>query len=280
MNKAFRITHLFAIALSLFIGYSCSTLSISEKVSEGSIRICFWNVKNLSQTGLHRKTKGPYILDFAKKCDVISFMEIRSAHIDMAEEMKGEFSIRGLEYSCIEGLPKGKENTKRKEKYLTCANNRISDLRKSEYVDEEGNFARPPTYFLFQFLNMKFLLAPFHSTPGDSDELTQFQKVIDFAYQKFSDRRSFFGGDFNTGSNYQKENFLNSLNYFRILKQLIETPTTFANQKHDLIFTDKASGLKCKGKVWRLDEIFTDLDDRKDWEKISDHFPVSADCNF
>lgn len=280
MNLEFRITYFFLFYIVLFSLNSCSTIFVHEKVQEGSIQICFWNVKNLSQTGLHRKTKGPYILDFAKRCDVIAFMEIRSAKVDMAEELSNEFSEIGKDYSCVEGLPKGKKDTKRKEKYLVCANSRISNLQKSEYIDTEENFARPPTLFLFHFSNMKFLIAPFHSTPGDSNELSQFQKVIDFVYQKYSDRRSFFGGDFNTGTNYQTENFLNSLSYFQILKQLIETPTTFANQKHDLIFTDKATGLKCKGKVWRLDEIFPELDDRKDWEKISDHFPVSANCKF
>lgn len=120
-------------------------------------------------------------------------------NIDMAGEISGEFLVNGTEYSCIESSPKGRENTKRKEKYLACANRRIFDLQKTEYNDEEGNFARPPTYFLFRFQEMKFLIVPFHSTPGDSDELTHFQKVIDVAYQKYSDRRSFFGGDFNTG---------------------------------------------------------------------------------
>jgi len=273
----FRITHFCSLILFLI---SCKSFTPIDEASENTIKICFWNVKNLSQTGLHRKTKGPYIIEFAKKCDVIAFMEIRSTNVDIAEEISGELLDSGKEYSCVESSPKGKPGIKRKEKYLACANSRIFDLEKTEYVDEEGNFARPPTYFLFSFREMKFLLTPFHSSPGDSAELTNFQKVIDFAYQKYSDRRAFFGGDFNTGSNYQKENFLNTLAYFKILKQLIEAPTTFGNQKHDLIFTDRATAIKCKGKVWRLDEIFTEIEDRKDLEKISDHFPVSVDCKF
>ncbi|MBE7412743.1 MAG: hypothetical protein L6Q54_02000 [Leptospiraceae bacterium] len=259
---------------------SCKTFVSVNRLPDDSIRICFWNVKNLSEGGLKRKTKGAYILDFAKKCDIIAFMEIRSANINMAEEISKEFENIGEEYTCIEGNPKGKVDTKRKEKYLACANIKVTELDKSEFLDEEKDFVRAPTYFLFRFKEMKFLLAPFHSTPGDSEELTKFQKVIDFAYQKYSDRRAFFGGDFNTGTNYQTENFVGNLNYFKILKQLIEEPTTFANQKHDLIFTDRATAIKCKGKVWRLDKLFTDLEERKDFEKISDHFPVSIDCKF
>jgi hypothetical protein len=252
-----------------------------QKDTDTSLRICFWNVKNLSLNGLKRNEKGSYILQYSKSCDVIVYLEIRSAGIDMATAFEQALKKEGANYECEEGTPKGLEEGTRREKYLACIKSEWADtLGKVEYEDEDNDFARPPTLFFFQFQGLKFLVVPFHSTPKDKEELKSFQKVVDFSFRKYSDRKIFFGGDFNTGSNYQRVNFLVTLNYFVYLEQLIKEPTTFSNQKHDLIFTDKINANYCKGKVWRLDDLFPEVEGRKKLEKISDHFPISADCKF
>lgn len=195
----------------------------------------------------------------------------------MAEEFEKRLED---DYLCMEGDPKP-EGGKRKEKYLACIKSDLTnDIEKIEFEDVKSDFARSPTLFLMDMGNTKVLIVPFHSTPGDKNELKKFQNVIDFCYKNFSDRRIFFGGDFNTGSNYQKVDFLADLPYFSVLVQLIHEPTTFANQNHDLIFTDPRTAKNCKGNVWRLDVLFPEKQNRKDLEKISDHFPISADCNF
>lgn len=282
MKKIFIFRNNFLFLILILFLIDCKTFFIKSplaKENEESIRICFWNVKNLSLNGLKRESKGSYILKFSTSCDTIVYIEIRSANIDMAKAFEESFQEKGEDYSCLEGDSKSSETSKRKEKYLACIREEWSEnFSKLEYEDKEENFARPPTFFFFYYQGKKFLVVPFHSTPGDKEELINFQKVVDFAYRNYSDYKIFFGGDFNTGSNYQKAEFLATLPYFVYLEQLIREPTTFANQKHDLIFTDKANAILCKGKVWRLDEIFQDVEGRKNLEKISDHFPISADC--
>ncbi|MCX7997674.1 MAG: hypothetical protein N3A69_01820 [Leptospiraceae bacterium] len=281
MKKFFSFKSYFFLTL-LVVTINCKTLLLKSslaKENEESIRICFWNVKNLSIAGLKRESKGSYILKFSTSCDSIVYLEIRSASLDMAKAFEEAFQEKGEGYTCLEGEPKSLESSKRKEKYLACIREEWSEnFAKLEYEDETEEFARPPTFFFFLYQGKKFLLIPFHSTPGSKEELKNFQKVVDFAYRNYSDYRIFFGGDFNTGSNYQKAEFLATLPYFVYLEQLIREPTTLAGQKHDLIFTDKANAILCKGKVWRLNEIFEDVEGRKNLEKISDHFPISAEC--
>ncbi|HMZ57405.1 MAG TPA: hypothetical protein PL048_01440 [Leptospiraceae bacterium] len=272
-----KITFIFVIFI-----YNCSTFTAKKdpfvKDSEDHYRVCFWNVKNLSEKGLKKSGKGQMIIEFAKNCDVISFMEVRSANVDMAAAFEKGFQEHGADYICMEGDPKGKEDSTRTEKYLACVRKEFADdIEKHEFEDKNNDFARAPTFFLFSGIK-KILVVPFHSTPGDRNELIQFQKVADFATRNFSDRKIFLGGDFNTGKRYQKPDFLASLTYFVYMNQLIREATTFGDQKHDLIFTDAVLAKQCKGKVWRLDEFFPEIDGRKELEKISDHFPVSAEC--
>ncbi len=271
------------LSLLLFLFFiDCKTFLVKNplaKENDRVFRICFWNVKNLSLAGLKRENKGNYILKFSTSCDSIVYIEIRSAGIDMAKAFEEAFQEKGENYFCLESEPKSLKISRRKEKYLACIKEEWSEnFSKLEYEDEEKEFSRSPSLFFFYYQGKKFLLVAFHSTPGDKKELKNFQKVVDFAYKNYSDYKIFFGGDFNTGSNYQKAEFLATLPYLIYLEQLIKEPTTFANQRHDLIFTDKANAILCKGKVWRLDEIFQEVEGRKNLEKISDHFPISADC--
>ncbi|MCB1176624.1 MAG: hypothetical protein KDK36_03495 [Leptospiraceae bacterium] len=286
MKKSLNLSKILMIILVFFITRCSSFNQLNsndtlKKESSLIVRICFWNVKNLSINGLQRENKGNYILDFSKTCDIIAFLEIRSANVNMASEFESALDKAGESFVCEEGESKSLPGKSRKEKYVTCSKTRISDsISTFEFPDEEVDFARPPTFFFIEMVGKKILIIPFHSTPGEKGEIEKFQKVVDLAYKNYSDRRIFFGGDFNTGSNYQKKEFLYSIPYFIYLNQLISEPTTFADQHHDLIFTDKLSGKECKGKVWRLDELFPDLGDRKNLEKVSDHFPVSAECKF
>lgn len=275
------------ILLLVFISfYGCVTVDEQPRFAvanqkEFSFHVCFWNVKNLSKDGLSRANKGHYIIQFAKECDVIAFMEIRSAKVDMAEEFETALNKTGNSYQCMEGIPKGDEDGTRREKYLTCVNKeKVTDMQKAEFDDKDNDFSRPPTFFLLDTSYKKFLIIPFHSVPGDKNELISFEKVVNATYQNYSERRSFFGGDFNTGKSYQKPEFVKSLSYFKILENLINEPTTFANQEHDLLFTDPVTASNCKGIVWRLDELYPEVEGRKELEKISDHFPVSAKCVF
>lgn len=241
--------------------------------------VCFWNVKNLSDKGLDRDGKGIYIIQFIPKCDIIGMVEIRSAKIDMANLFEEKLKEAGFSYDCEEGDSKGSGS--RKEKALVCIKKKdLSSVEKDEFEDNDGEFSRPPTFFHFTFKKKGFVIVPFHSTPGSKEELVAFQKVVDSAIHKYPGHNYFFGGDFNTGTNYQSANFLKSINYFNELAQLISAASTFAKQSHDLVFVERKNEKNCKGIVWRLDELFPDVGGRKELEKISDHFPVGADCNF
>ncbi len=230
---------------------------------------------------MKKEGKGNYIFEFSKTCDLIVYSEIRSGNTDIVQLFQSTLGKGGKQFVCEEGISKGLEEGTRTEKYLACANKEVSEeIQKEEYVDEDNDFARPPTLFFVNIVGKKILLVPFHSTPGDKEELKNFQKVVDLAYKEYSDRRIFFGGDFYTGTQYQKGEFLVSLPYFTYLKQLILEPTTFSNQSHGLVFTDKMSAVDCKGKVWKLDSLVPTMGGRKELEKVSDHFPISAECKF
>ena len=248
-----------------------------EEVSIEKYRFCFWNVKNLSKAGLERKTKGPFILQFIQQyCDVVALLEVRSAKIDMASILEEALEDK---YECEEGEPKGEGS--RTEKYLLCIKTQQSiPISMEEYEDTESVFSRPPTIFSFSYKKKDFSLVPFHSRPKDKDELRAFDLVVPYTQKKYPHKIIIYGGDFNTGSNYQSETFLHSLNFFVNMAQLITSPTTFGKQKHDLIFIDKKYSKNCKGYVWSLEELFPEVEGRKELEKISDHFPVSAECDF
>jgi hypothetical protein len=283
MKNRLNLTKTFLGICIFFLGscWSLTTRDPLSKESERILRICFWNVQNLTEAHLKKQGKGNYIFEFSKSCDMIVFSEIRFTNWDIVQAFQNVLGKGEKQFICEEGISKGLEEGTRTEKYLACVNKEISEeIPKEEYVDEDNDFARPPTLFFVNIAGKKILLVPFQSTPGDKEELRNFQKVVDLAYRKYSDRRIFFGGVFHTGSNYQKGEFLASLPYFVYLKQLIREPTTFANQSHDLVFTDKISVVDCKGKVWKLDTLIPSMGGRKELEKISNHFPVSAECKF
>jgi endonuclease/exonuclease/phosphatase family metal-dependent hydrolase len=248
-----------------------------EELPIENYRFCFWNVKNLSKAGLERETKGPFIIQFIQKyCDVVALLEVRSAKIDMASVLEEALDDK---YECEEGEPKGEGS--RTEKYLLCIKTQQSiQISMEEYKDTESIFSRPPTIFSFIYKKKELVIVPFHSRPKDKEELRSFDSVVEYTQKKYFKKIVIYGGDFNTGSNYQSETFLNSLVFFTNMAQLITSPTTFGKQKHDLIFVDKKYEKNCKGHVWNLEELFEEVEGRKELEKISDHFPVSAECNF
>jgi hypothetical protein len=272
------------ILLILLLSFYCKStnaqISSNTKPNPTKLSICFWNVKNLSESGLERDSKGPYIIEFSKNCDFITFSEIRSAKVNMAEKFEQEFKKNGEDRICKEGTPKGKEGSTRKEKYLSCIRKEIvSDFETYEYEDETQTFSRPPTFFLTKINDKKILVINFHSVPGDKDELIEFEKVVLLAKNQFSEYYYFFGGDFNTGTNYQKKEFLENLFIYKSYIQVITEGTTFANQTHDQIFILPEFKELCIAKVWKLEELFQGKS-RKELEKISDHFPVSVSCEF
>ena len=269
---------LLILVLCFYCKGTNAQISSSVKLALTKLTICFWNVKNLSESGLERETKGPYIFEFSKNCDFITYSEIRSAKLNMAEKFEQEFKKIGEDRICREGSPKGKEGSSRREKYLSCIRREIqSDFETHEYEDKTNTFSRPPTFFLSKINDKQILVINFHSVPGDKEELIEFEKVILFAKNKFNVYYSFFGGDFNTGTNYQKKEFLETLYIYKNYIQLIQEGTTFANQTHDQIFIIPELKEFCKAKVWRLDDLFAEKS-RKELEKISDHFPVSISC--
>jgi hypothetical protein len=59
------------------------------------------------------------------------------------------------------------------------------------------------------------------------------------------------------------------------LEKLIDEPSTFSNQKANVIFTDPRTSKNCKGSVIRLESYFSEI---KNIEKYFDHFPILAKC--
>lgn len=250
----------------------------SQKPTKQNVVVCFWYIDDLTAKSIENGKKGEYIVRFMPKCDMFALVGMHTSESGIGLHIADKLKAMGSDYECLEGEPKGNLQT-RQEQYIACIKKfENSQISKVEYKDTDKDFVTPPTFFLIQYNSIRYLLVPFHSTPKSRYEIRSFKKVVNFAYQNYSDRRTFFGGNFNTGSNYLPENYLNSLDYMVILKQLVPDFTTFDKQKHDLILTDPRTGRKCNGKVWRLDELFPEQENQDEWEKISNHFPVSAEC--
>lgn len=237
--------------------------------------ICFWDIGNFTIQDLTEKAKGDYLTKFIPNCDMISLIGIHPSQTELVSKLEEKLMKIDSSYKCAEGEPKGSMDS-REEKYITCVKKTDdAEIIPIEFQDKDNRFITPPTLFLVQYNSLRYLITPFHSTPKNKQEIRSFKHVVNFAYQNYSDRRAFFGGNFNAGTNHLPEDFLTSLDYFVILKQLVPDASTFENQKDDLIFTDPRLGRKCKGKVWQLAKLYPEL---KAGEEISTHFPVSIEC--
>jgi hypothetical protein len=254
----------------------CSLLKIKtplDKKNSESNRICFWNI-NQSKLNLD----SPILFSFISSCDIISFIEVNKAETNSVSVFETLTEKKGEPYICMENSPKQKENFIQ-EKYIICVKSEISsDIEKIEYEDINPSFTNAPPLFLLNIYEKKILVVPFHARPGNKKDLLDFNSVVDFAYKNFSDRRIFFGGDFNTDSVFHKLEFLLTIPFYLILEEMVSQSTTLSNQKNDVIFSDPRTVKNCKADVWRLHDIFPDKIKRDELEKISDHLPVSVDC--
>jgi hypothetical protein len=254
----------------------CSLLKIKtplDKKNSESNRICFWNI-NQSKLNLD----SPILFSFISSCDIISFIEVNKAETNSVSVFETLTEKKGEPYICMENSPKQKENFIQ-EKYIICVKSEISsDIEKIEYEDINPSFMNAPPLFLLNIYEKKILVVPFHARPGNKKDLLNFNSVVDFAYKNFSDRRIFFGGDFNTDSVFHKLEFLLTIPFYLILEEMVSQSTTLSNQKNDVIFSDPRTVKNCKADVWRLHDIFPDKIKRDELEKISDHLPVSVDC--
>ena len=262
--------------LFLLFTIHCSLLKIKtplDKKNSESYRICFWNI---NQSKL--KLDSPILFSFISSCDIISFIEVNKAETNSVSVFETLTEKKGEPYICMENSPKQKENFI-PEKYIICVKSEVSsDIEKIEYEDINPSFANAPPLFLLNIYEKKILVVPYHARPGNKKDLLDFNSVVDFAYKNFSDRRIFFGGDFNTDSVFQKIEFLLTIPFYLILEEMVSEPTTLSNQKNDVIFSDPRTAKNCKADVWRLHDIFPDKINRNELEKISDHLPVSVDC--
>ena len=285
-----RETHLFLnfrATLLLFIFFFNFCVTVDENF-EGrakpiSFSICFWNAEKLdSKKLIEWKNKKNYITELTKKCDSLSLTEIRVDNDNLSSELEDFLSKENLNYSCVDSILKLNEDgtIQNQTKYISCSNNnKVVEMKLIAYPDTKKEFLSPPSFFFLELTNgAKVSVLPFHTEPGNKNELIDFEKIVNFTYQKFSERKTFFGGDFYTDKKYQSDSFLKSLLYFQILKNLISEPSTFTCEKNDVIFTDNVSQLNCIGKVISLEQISIESGGQKEFEKISSHLPVVANC--
>ena len=267
----------------LFI--SCVTVDENFEGRPKSIffSICFWNAEKLDSKNVKSwiSKKSPF-LELVKKCDSLSLLNIKTADQNIASDIQELISKEGLQYTCMDGLNKIDEENQFQNpiKYTTCVNNnRVVEMKLVEYADLRNDFYSSPTFFFLELTNgAKVSLLPFYAKPGSRNELIDFEKVVNFIYQKYSERKTFFGGSFFTDKKYHTDSFIKSLLYFQILKNLIADPTTTSGEKNDLIFTDNVSQLNCSGKVLTFDKISNNSNLQKEFELMSSHLPVIANC--
>jgi hypothetical protein len=245
--------------------------------------ICFWNAEKLTSKKISEWTgRKNYLTELTKQCDSISLIGLRTDNDNISTELESFYSKDNLNYSCADSFPRLDESNQilNHTKYTTCVNrDKVVEMIPLAYPEARNDFVSPPTFFFLELTNgAKVSVLPFHANIGSKSELIDFEKVVNFAYQKYSERKFFFGGDFYTDKKYHTESFLKSLLYFQILKNLIAEPTTFAGEKNDIIFTDKITQLNCIGKILSLDKFPSVTGGQKDFETVTSHLPVMASC--
>jgi hypothetical protein len=272
------------VLIALFLNY-CVTVdeNFEGRVKPISFSICFWNAERLTSKNIFEWSgKKNYLTELVKKCDSLALIGIRTDNDNISTDLNKLFAKDGFNISCSDSIHRLGEYNEilNQTKYTNCVNNnRVVEMDLVEYPDSKKDFYSPLTFFLLELTNgAKLAILPFHSTPGNKNELIDFEKVVNYAYQKHSERKTFFGGDFYIDNKYHSESFLKSLLYFQILKNLISEPTTFTGERNDVIFTDNVTQLNCKGSVLSLEKISTLPGGQKEFETVSSHLPVVANC--
>lgn len=273
------------LLLIILVSNSCVTVdeNFEGRPKPISFSICFWNAEKLDSKKVKIWTgKKSIISVLAANCDNLAFTNIKTDQESLSDDLETLFLKESLNYSCEDSINRVGDNDEvlNETKYINCANHKkVIEMKLVDYPDSKRDFRAPPSFFFLELTNgTKVSILPFHSRAGNKNELIDFEKVVNFVYQKYSERKTFFGGSFYTDIKYQSDSFLKSLLYFQILKNLISEPTTFTGEKNDLIFTDNVSQLNCIGKVLNLDKISPDLGGQKELETVSSHLPVVANC--
>jgi hypothetical protein len=264
------------ILILFFININCNSLNSLLKINNNdTFNICFWNINLAKSLELTEKLKVSMIMNLSKSCDVISYIGIYNNFNSISSEIEVQLEKLREDYICMEGTTKSKIKSP-EEKYVTCVKSQLSsDIEKIEFEELNSSIKNPPTLFLMNINEKKILIVPYNTNPGNKNDLREFSEVVDFSYKNFSDRRIFFGGSFYFDQEYQKLDYLYSLPYYLILEKLIDEPSTFSNQKANVIFTDPRTSKNCKGSVIRLERYFSEI---KNIEKYFDHFPILAKC--
>lgn len=280
MNK-YNLDKYFIIYFTIFFFNSCTvffTKSPFDKIEKDLTRICFWSLPGLTISSLQSKTTGIFIHNFLIKCDTFILTDL-NPNIDFSNSIEKIPLFEDLGFICLEGNPKVKLSSKAKS--LLCIRNEYSpDIEKIEYEELLPSYTGAPTIFLLDIADKKVLIIAYQGNPGIKSDLRNLQTLVDFSNKNFSDRRIFIGGSFYLDQRYQALDFLVTLPYFLVYKEMIDSVTTSTGEKNDSIFTDPRSSKGCKGKVWNLEEFTINLDFRRAFENISEHYPVSIDCNF
>ncbi len=264
------------IFILFFININCSSINSLLKINNNdTFNICFWNINLTKSLELSEKLKVSMIMNISKSCDIISYVGIYNNINSISSEIELQLEKLREEYICMEGNTKSKFKPS-EEKYVTCIKSELSpDIEKIEFEELNPSTKNPPTLFLMNINEKKILIVPYNTNPGNKNDLREFSEVVDFSYKNFSDRRIFFGGSFYFDQEFQKLEYLYSLPYYIILEKLIDEPSTFSNQKANVIFTDPRTSKNCKGSVIRLESYFSEI---KNIEKYFDHFPIFAKC--
>jgi hypothetical protein len=264
------------ILILFFININCNSINSLLKINNNdTFNICFWNINLTKSLELTEKLKVSMIMNLSKSCDVISYIGIYNNFNSISSEIEVQLEKLREDFICIEGTTKSKIKSP-EEKYVTCVKSQLSsDIEKIEFEELNSSIKNPPTLFLMNINEKKILIVPYNTNPGNKNDLREFSEVVDFSYKNFSDRRIFFGGSFYFDQEYQKLDYLYSLPYYLILEKLIDEPSTFLNQKANVIFTDPRTSKNCKGSVIRLESYFSEI---KNIEKYFDHFPILSKC--
>lgn len=269
------------ILINLLLGLSCINIFIRspfDKKDSDEVRICFWTLPGLRNTNLNDPNISVYIKKFLGSCDIFSILEV-PGNEEMAIFFEKSRDFERYGFLCLEGNPKPK--TGNGAKSLVCVKGEYADdIEKIEFEEYMPPFENSPTLYLINVTEKKIILIPFHARPGRKIDLKNLQSALEFSSKNFSDRRLFLGGSLYLDKKYTSIEFLLGLSFFLLLENKIESITTFSNEKNDSIFTDSRTSAGCRGKVWNLQEIFEERNYKGDFERISEHFPVSVDCIF
>jgi hypothetical protein len=244
------------IFLFLFLVFSCVTVNDRRnlKIEPIAFRTCY--LQDFTNKEIEFKNE-------FTDCDFISINKANSEDKNLLKkifsffEADSNFLKRESQLECknLSELQNGSNAQNPNAIGIFCyKKNTVLEIVFTEYSNND-DFTNPIFFILIDLINQrKILFANFEANPNRRRELIEFDKLISFTSQNFSDRKPFLSGKFFLNTQYHSDLFLKNLSFPYILINLVEA---YSKVKTDFsILTDSMTYKNCQSIEKKTDNFF------------------------